>query len=558
MDREDRRRYFVVGSVFIEVVTPILQQRIKDDQTFRAFSTLQAYLNNNQTKHLLFHLRHMNVLCCKDSNKCINNGSQALNNWHWNLLYSKTPGECNRNCHCKYTAKPVQLADPDIGLSCIILLNCCNLTAVEYDTIQNLRQLRNKFMGHNTQGAITSYEYISVMIDLTSYVKQLDRTKMYNLPRIENRPLDEPLYQYYNATLLNVHQKLDEICTLISGLDDNIQRIDSTTNITGNTVQGTESTVNRINQSIKGTSTAVMEVQASIKDLLYNTRRGLPSICSAANCQEQDNIDRNRKKYYKLGQSGIFTQHHQTDLISAVGNDSIGYVSCLVMMDDGRLVICFPWKEILLICNTDESQVESIRVPRSPWCVTAVNITTVAVTQVYSKCIEMYDINNKLKLKSITMYYMCWENNLTTINNKLVVGGYCQLMVLDNETGDVSETIKTDCNPCVLHGSGDKIFYCTYKDKNNNLYWYSYSDDKHHNLTFQSPPRCMTLLRDGCMCVVCDDGAIHHVSFDGIKYKVVKAFQTDPNYGEAHLHYNIIQRLLVIIQNKIAKVFNEI
>ncbi|VDI36913.1 Hypothetical predicted protein [Mytilus galloprovincialis] len=177
MDREDRRRYFVVGSVIIEVVTPILQQRIKDDQTFRAFGSLQDYLNNPQIKHILFHLRHNNVWCCNDTNNCVHSGSLPLNYRQWGTLYSKTPGQCRHNCNCKYTANAVQFDDPDISLSCIILLNCCNLTSNEYNTIQNLRQMKNNFLSHNTEGAITADEYKSVWPDLTAYVLQLDNTK---------------------------------------------------------------------------------------------------------------------------------------------------------------------------------------------------------------------------------------------------------------------------------------------------------------------------------------------------------------------------------------------
>ncbi|CAC5421173.1 unnamed protein product [Mytilus coruscus] len=184
MDREDRRRYFVVGSVIIEVVTPILQQHI------------------------------ITFWCCNDTNNCVHSGSLPLNYRQWGILYRKTPGPCRHNCHCKYTANPVQLDDPDISLSCIILLNCCNLTSDEYNTIQNLRQLKNNFLSHNTEGAITADEYKSVWTDLTSYVLQLDNTKEDNLIRIKSRPLDEALCHKYNAILLDIHQKLDELINM--------------------------------------------------------------------------------------------------------------------------------------------------------------------------------------------------------------------------------------------------------------------------------------------------------------------------------------------------------
>ncbi|CAG2225556.1 unnamed protein product [Mytilus edulis] len=271
MDREDRRRYFVVGSVIIEVVTPILQQRIKDDQTFRAFGTLQDYLNNPQIKHILFHLRHNNVWCCNDTNNCVHSGSLPLNYRQWGILYSKTTGPCRHNCHCKYTANAVQLDDPDISLCCIILLNCCNLTSNEYNTIQNLRQMKNNFLSHNTEGAITADEYKSVWPDLTAYVLQLDNTKEDILIRIENRPLDGALCHKYNAILLDIHQKLDEIGASIQRVDETIQRIDRTTNEIGGTVQ-------RIDQTVTGTNTAVMGIQATMEKERYDSGADIDNL----------------------------------------------------------------------------------------------------------------------------------------------------------------------------------------------------------------------------------------------------------------------------------------
>ncbi|VDH95095.1 Hypothetical predicted protein [Mytilus galloprovincialis] len=155
-------------------------------------------------------------------------------------------------------------------------------------------------------------------------------------------------------------------------------------------------------------------------------------------------------KPYKLGKP-IFTMHHQTDLTSKVG-DGGGYVLDIVMMDDGRLVICLLRKRRLLICNTDGSQVDSIDVQGRPYCVTAVNNSTVAVRQLDSKWIEMYDINNKLKLKSISPPGMRSFVGITTINNKLVVCGNNSLLIIDHQTGEVVQTIKTDCRPGQVTG----------------------------------------------------------------------------------------------------------
>ncbi|XP_076071527.1 uncharacterized protein LOC143042901 [Mytilus galloprovincialis] len=553
MDREDRRRYFVVGSVIIEVVTPILQQRIKDDQSFRAFGTLQDYLNNSQIKHILFHLRHNNVWCCNDTNNCVHIGSLPLNYRQWNTLYSKTPGPCPHNCHCKYTANAVELNDPDISLCCVILLNCCNLTSNEYNTIQNLRQMKNNFLSHNTEGAITADEYKSVWPDLTAYVLQLDYTKEDILIRIENRPLDEALCHKYNAILLDIHQKLDEIGASIQGVDETIQRIDTTTNAICRTVQRNETAVNRIDQTVTGTNTAVMGIQATMEELLYYAKRGITCQCSIDKCQQQVKQVKESIKPYKLGHS-IFTQHHEIYLTSVVGDDWSSGVTDIVMMDDGRLVMCLHEQRGLLICNTDGSQVDSIYEQGRPFRVTAVNNSTVAVT--LSLCIGMYDIHNKLKLKSIKVPGLYWVGGITTIHNKLVVSGENCLHIIDHQTGEVVQTIHNEHYPGRLHGSGDRLFYSD-RCNNNKLHWYSYTDDRHHTLTLPSKPLSMTTLQDGSLYVLCIDGSVQHVSVDGKQYKPVKTFQSTPGLHYV-IHYNLIQRKLVFLDNKLIKIFNEL
>ncbi|VDI65560.1 Hypothetical predicted protein [Mytilus galloprovincialis] len=238
------------------------------------------------------------------------------------------------------------------------------------------------------------------------------------------------------------------------------------------------------------------------------------AVCQ--NCREiidKQEIKDQPVKQYTLGQS-IFTLHHQTDLTSVVANNGSGrYVSDIVMMDDGRLVMCLSNQYRILICNIDGSQVDSINVQGCPWCVTAVNNSTVTVILYYSECIEMYDIHNKLKLKSISVPRMWWGSGITTINNKLVVRGTDSLLIIDHQTGNVMETIKTDCHPYSLRGSGDRLFY--YDFYNNKLYWYSNTDTIHHTLTLTSPPESMTTLKDGSLCVICEDGSVQHVSSDG-------------------------------------------
>ncbi|VDH91353.1 Hypothetical predicted protein [Mytilus galloprovincialis] len=293
-----------------------------------------------------------------------------------------------------------------------------------------------------------------------------------------------------------------------------------------------------------------VELFTKLEEILHYVRRQSSKVKTDRQVIKQQH----KIQSYKLGQS-IFTLHHTIDLTSEIGGGRIG-VSALVMMDDGRLVMCLPRQSRLLICNTDGSQVDSINVQGIPWCVTAVNNSTVAVTLCDFKCIEMYDINNKLKLKSISPPRMWWCSGITTINNKLVVGGEDCLHIIDHQTGEVVQTIHTDCRPERLHGSSGRIFYSDDNINNNELYWYSYTDDRHHTLTLPSPPRSMTILQDGSLYVVCIDGSVQHVSSNGKQYKQVKTLESNP-FSE-HIHYNFTQKQLVTKQNSHVTVYIEI
>ena len=211
MDIEDRRRYFIVGSVFLEVVQPLFRTILENDYKSKGLGSFQDFLNTQQVMHILFHLRHRNAKCCKDKSNCVNNSKLPLMYCQWNLLYTENPGQPGHNCHCKFTANPVQLKELDITLAGLILLNCCNLGSTEENAVLILRRYKNEYLSHNTQGAIIETEYKSLWTDLISFVQQLDPNRQDDLMRIENRPLDEGLCRKYSIDLLNIHKKLNEV-----------------------------------------------------------------------------------------------------------------------------------------------------------------------------------------------------------------------------------------------------------------------------------------------------------------------------------------------------------
>ncbi|CAC5395280.1 unnamed protein product [Mytilus coruscus] len=225
MDVEDRRRYFIIASVVLEIVQPLLRFRLENDYRSKGQGSLQAFLTTQPVIHILFHLRHRNAYCCKDKINCRNNSKLPLIYCQWDLLYTENSGQPGHNCHCKFIANQVQLYELDITLASLILLKCCHLGAAEENAVRNLRRFKNEYLSHNIEGKITETEYKSLWTDLTYFVLQLDPNKQDDLIRIENRPIDEGLCSRYSTDLLNIHKKLNEMDTQIQEIGSAVQEL---------------------------------------------------------------------------------------------------------------------------------------------------------------------------------------------------------------------------------------------------------------------------------------------------------------------------------------------
>ncbi|XP_076070335.1 uncharacterized protein LOC143042014 [Mytilus galloprovincialis] len=591
MDREDQRRYLVVGSVILEVVTPLFQQRIEHDFTTGGFGSLQAFINSQQVIHTLFHLRHRNSWCCKDKPNCHNPSALPLVYCQWNKLYSENPGPGIHNCHCKFSANPVQLNELDISLSSLILLNCCKLSQPELEAVQLLRQYNNDYLSHNTTGCITQTEYNTLWPDLVTYVLRLDPTKQDDLVRIEHRPLDESLCKKYFTFLLDLHQQIEEIKstmesvhssiqavssslsglnsstetvfqamdTAVQGMDTRVQGIDLAVHRTDTAVQGMDTRVQGMGTSIQGIETSVQQTNDLLKELL---QKGLTCECGRQIIIPLCNNQRRKHRdQYQLGQN-IFFLHQQLNLKSLFSIGEREWIRDVKMMDDGRLVFCQPCENRLMICNTDGSQIDSISVQGTPWYVTAVNNSIVAVTVKlqYGCFIEMYDINNKHILKSIVIPGIFIANGIAMINNKLVVGGEGELLSVDYQTGKICTitTIKGVMYPCVLHASGDRIFFHSLGSIDRTLSWYNYIDNKIYNKKLLSHSTSITSLQDGSLYVGCNDGLIHHVSKDLKHREKVRGTNKVWLKGDSVIIYNTKQNKMVVLNNKnILSIFHE-
>lgn len=501
MEGEDRHRYFIVESVMLDIVQPLFRTRLENGYISNGQASLQAFLNTLPVIHILFHLRHRNAHCCKDNWNCFNNSKLPLLYCQWNLLYTENPGQRGHNCHCKFIANPVQLNELDTTLAYLILFNCCHLTPSEKIAVCKLHRFKNDYLSHNTEGKITETEYKTLLTDLNNLVLQLDPNKKDDLILIRNRFLDAGLFSRNSTYHMNIHKKLNE-------------------------------------------------------EILIYTRKEVRCQPIKNNLIEQGMDDRNINTYI-LGQD-IFYLHHQISV-----DDLGGQISDVVMMDDGRLVMCLFEQSKFLITNTDGLQVATIPVGGTPYSVTAVTNSTVAVVVYQSFSdpqIEMYDINSLLKLNSVPLHTIVRNCDITMINDKLVVGVNKTLMIVAYQTGEIVQNIETHCQPWGIHAWGHKIFYRERMSGNNNLYWYSFADDKIHTLTLPSIPCSMTTLHDGSLYVLCTDESVQHVSSNGIHFKTLKGNQSQFFNDYGWIRYNSKQKKMITLSVKTGnvKIFKEI
>ncbi|CAG2198958.1 unnamed protein product [Mytilus edulis] len=547
MDIEDRRRYFVVGSVILEIVQPLFRARLEKDYSNKGLRSFQAFLCTLPVLHILFHLRHRNAYCCKDNMNCRNNSKLPLIYCQWDMLYTENPGQPGHNCHCKFIANPVQLNDLDITLASLILLNCCHLGTSEENAIRKLRRYKNDYLSHNTEGKIDETEYKSLWTDLTNFVLHLDPNKQDDLIRIEKDHFDEGLCNRYSIDLLNIHKKLNEMGTQIQGISSGMQMISPQ-------IQGISSRVQVMGPHIQGITSDIQEL------LSYQRNEATCQYCKKTLIEQ--GMDERKINSYKLGQD-IFYQHGEIDLKFLLNENYIGMIKDVVIMDDGRLVMCLYYQSRLLICNTDGSEEAAIPVKGMPCSITAVNNFTVAVTVFQTSInqrIEIFDIYNKHKLKSIPVPGLVCYCGITMINNKIVVGGDRGLLIVDYLTGEILQNIETQCGPWGIHSSSDKIFFSDYMGNTNNLHWYSFTDDNIHTLTLPSVPLSMTTLRDGSLYVLCKDGSVQHVSSNRKQFKTLKTNQSQGISDCHNIRYNSKQELMVTLNalTGIVKILHEV
>ncbi|CAC5408051.1 unnamed protein product [Mytilus coruscus] len=353
--------------------------------------------------------------------------------------------------------------------------------------------------------------------------------------------MDEPLCTKYFIDLLDVHKQLDQIAITVQELNSSFQALSTTVHGLNTSLQGIGW---NMHGSFQGVNTTLQEIQTSMNKLLYYAEKGVTCTCQ----RENPDIQRQERKPYKLGQD-IFYQHLQFTTENT--SRKLSFRKALIT-NDGH-VAYIQGNSSVEIYNTDGSLVGTIQLQSQPFDITVVNNSTVAVTMPVCNSIDICDINNKQRVKSIQLSTVCFP--ITTINNKLVVGCWRRLLIIDPQTEKVEKTIDIgDYFPITLCGSGDGIFYIDYSHY---LYHYSHSNNKISKVNLPSYVCDITILQDGSVYVICKDRSVQHVSSDGKTYKqvTIKGLRTSRRIHG--INYNLVQKKLAITDGDSITVFNE-
>ncbi|CAC5391362.1 unnamed protein product [Mytilus coruscus] len=213
MDKEGRRRFFVVISAFVEVVMPVLRKRIERDFLNKNIRTFRDFLNSKPILHTLFHLCFGGMMCCTDTINCISCRSSPIYKTQWYILFVENRSVCGRLCHCNYTANTIQLKDIDITLAATILRNCCILSPAEGKSVDTLRKYKNTLLSHHTKGTLTEPDFKEIWRVIRINIMIIDNSMEFknDLMTMEKKTLDETLCQQYYTHCVDVFKSLEKV-----------------------------------------------------------------------------------------------------------------------------------------------------------------------------------------------------------------------------------------------------------------------------------------------------------------------------------------------------------
>ena len=129
-------------------ICPLRLRKIIDNSYHRSAPDFEAFLNNDDNRHYLFHLRSGICDCGHRRDETV------INNVQWNMLY-EPPRTCQRhsgNCPCRYKAKTGVTSNVlDITLCCLFLSNICpGIQQRDLNHVDTIRQVRNRIIHAKT------------------------------------------------------------------------------------------------------------------------------------------------------------------------------------------------------------------------------------------------------------------------------------------------------------------------------------------------------------------------------------------------------------------------
>lgn len=212
------------------------------------------------------------------------------------------------------------------------------------------------------------------------------------------------------------------------------------------------------------------------------------------------------------------------------------------MTEDGLIVVALCEQSSILYFHIDYAWVQIIKVEYSPWDITAMDNTAIAITLPEAKRIDIYEITSNIKLRSIDLDHCCFK--LTSIKSKLVVA--CEennLLIVDlirDEIFTIETLVSADDS---LHSSDDRIFHLNYQSNSLTCYW----DDgiKIYNIFLGAKPQGITSIFDERLLILMKDGTLRLSESDGNMYRNL-VYEDDRLHNPRIISYNHKLRQLFI------------
>lgn len=191
-----------------------------------------------------------------------------------------------------------------------------------------------------------------------------------------------------------------------------------------------------------------------------------------------------------------------------------------LLRDDGLIVLASFKTNAIITFYMDRPRIDLIRVEFSPWDITTIDSTAVAITFPEAKCIEIYDITSRTeKIRRLNLSYRCFK--ITSIQNKLIVACIKDVLLFMDWIRGVCVHISTPVSPDdSLRSAGDRIYHSHYV--RNTLTCYHDDGIRLYRVDLGGKPQGMTSILHNNLLVLMKDGELRLMSSDGYSYEYLE------------------------------------